>query len=376
MWLWQARDAWYTERGFIVKRAVVCYYRIFAERRQANARENAKNRRSPMGPVVSVIVPCYRVEAYLVECLDSVCGLPPTLAEVLCVDDASPDRTGAILAEYASRFSHVRVLTHETNRGLSAARNTGLDQARGEYVLFLDGDDALCADAVEPLLRQAQADRLDILQAAYECFEDGTNRALPARPMARATGVATGDACLARQCAEGAFEPMTVIRLYRRAFLAAHGLRMAEGFLFEDELFTAPAFLVAERARVSDALLYRDRRRAGGIMSGFATSAEWCAHYLAIAERLVARCEAPRPTPGQRALRRRAAAIALSIPKNIAAYGLTGAARQEALAFARAHRAAILRLTGRGAGVRVRAQAALLRLSLPLFLRLYGLASG
>ena len=321
--------------------------------------------------LLSIIIPCYRVAPYLAACLDSVCCLPPSDVEILCVDDACPEESGAIAAAYAARHAHLRVLTHAENRGLSAARNTGLAQAQGEYILFLDGDDLLCADALPSLLAQASTGALDMLQAAYACFEDGTGRPLPTPSMPAPTPVLTGDACFAAQCAAGRFEPLTVIRLYRRAFLDAHQLRMAEGFLFEDELFTAPAFLLAERVQVSDALLYRYRRRPGSIMDGFRASVDWCTHYLRIVKRLMAQSDTAHPTPGHRALRRRAVAIALSIPKNIAAYRLTGAVRLQALAFVRAHRAQILRWALRFGSPAQRAQALLLRCSLGLFLRLY-----
>jgi len=322
---------------------------------------------------LTVIIPCYRVAAYLPACLESACALPAACTEILCVNDASPDECGAILAEYAARFSHLRVLTHGSNRGLSAARNTGLEQARGEYALFLDSDDLLCADAAIRLARRARESRLDIVQAAYMLFADGTNEELPAPPMARPTGVMTGDACFAEQCAQRTFEPMTVIRLYRLDFLRRHALRMAEGFLFEDELFTAPAFLLAERVQVSDELLYRYRRRAGGIMGGFAASADWCAHYLRIAERLAALC-LPHPlTPGRRALRGRAASIALSIHKNIVAHRPAGEARREALGFARAHAREIAGYAMRGGSVALWAQGALLRVWPGAFTRAYGM---
>jgi len=329
-----------------------------------------------MSITLTVVIPCYRVAAYLPACLESACALPPDHAEILCVNDASPDECGAILAGCAARYPHVRVLTHTENRGLSAARNTGIDQARGDYVLFLDGDDLLCADAAMRLARRARENRLDIIQAAYTLFEDGTNKTLPAPPMARPTdapAVLTGDACLAQQCAERTFEPMTVIRLYRRAFLAQNALRMAEGFLFEDELFTAPAFLLAERVQVSGELLYRYRQRAGGIMGGFAASADWCAHYLGIAEWLTSIAQIGKITPGQRALRKRAASIALSIPKNIAAHRLAGDVRREALGFTRAHAAKIAGYAMRSGSMALWAQGALLRCGPEAFMRIYAL---
>lgn len=329
-----------------------------------------------MSVLLSVVIPCYRVAAYLPACLDSACALPSDCAEILCVNDASPDACGAILAEYAARHAHVRVFTHEENRGLSVARNTGLDQARGEYVLFLDGDDLLCAEAAARLARQAREDRLDIAQAAYTLFADGTNEALPTPRMAGATAVLTGDACLAAQCARRTFEPMTVIRLYRREFLRHNALRMAEGFLFEDELFTAPAFLRAQRVRVSGELLYRYRRHGDSIMGGFAASAGWCAHYLRIVERLTALCAEDPPTPGKGALRKRAAAIALSIPKNIVAHALAGEVRREALDFLRAHVREIAGYAKSAGSAALWAQGVLLRVSPGAFLWAYGFLRG
>ncbi|MDD3153347.1 MAG: glycosyltransferase family 2 protein [Victivallaceae bacterium] len=108
-------------------------------------------------PLVSVILPIYRKEPELVRAsLESVLGQTLSELEVLAVNDASPDDLGTLLAEYATRDSRLRVLTHETNRGVSAARNTGLDHATGEYVMFLDPDDLLLPWACEALTACAQ----------------------------------------------------------------------------------------------------------------------------------------------------------------------------------------------------------------------------
>lgn len=325
---------------------------------------------------LSIIIPCYRVAQYVAECLESVCGLPPEQVEIVCIDDGSPDGSGEILAGYAARYPHLRVYAHARNQGLSAARNTGLDHARGAYVLFLDSDDMLRATAVLPLLEEAKIQNLDILQAGYERFEDGSGRPLPTPTQANRTGVMTGDACFAEQSAAGTFEPMTVLRLYRRAFLLEHSLRMEEGALFEDELFTAPAFLCARRVQVTDTVLYRYRLRAEGIMDGFRRSADWCAHYLSIARKLRWHCDGLPGTAGSAALRRRAEEIALSIPKNMAAYRLEGEVRQAAMDFLRANRKEIAGFAAGSTAAVIRAQGVLLRASIPIFLALYGVASG
>lgn len=94
-----------------------------------------------MRPLVSVIVPVYKVEDVLARCLDSLCRQSLKEIEIILVDDASPDRCGEICEEYASRDSRFRVIHHPENRGLSAARNTGIAQASADYLMFVDSDD-------------------------------------------------------------------------------------------------------------------------------------------------------------------------------------------------------------------------------------------
>lgn len=91
-------------------------------------------------PKISCIVPVYNVEKYLRRCVDSILAQTFTDFELILVDDGSPDGCPAICDEYAEKDSRVRVI-HQENKGVSAARNAGLDMARGEYVCFVDGDD-------------------------------------------------------------------------------------------------------------------------------------------------------------------------------------------------------------------------------------------
>ena len=89
----------------------------------------------------SIIIPVYNVAPYLRECLDSVLAQTFTDWEAICIDDGSTDGSGEILDEYAAKDKRFRVI-HQKNAGVSAARNSGIDAANGEYVTFLDGDDA------------------------------------------------------------------------------------------------------------------------------------------------------------------------------------------------------------------------------------------
>lgn len=91
-------------------------------------------------PLISVIVPIYQVEAYLEECLDSILNQTYRQLEIILIDDGSTDRCGEICDRYASRDSRIKVI-HQTNQGLSAARNAGMDMATGEFISFIDSDD-------------------------------------------------------------------------------------------------------------------------------------------------------------------------------------------------------------------------------------------
>lgn len=127
---------------------------------------------------ISVLVPVYNVERYLGRCLDSILNQTFGDIEVVCVDDCSPDGSAAILADYASRDSRVRVITKEKNEGLMMARKTGYENARGEYVFFCDSDDYLPENALERLYRAARDSRADITVGDLEMV---TSRGLRAR---------------------------------------------------------------------------------------------------------------------------------------------------------------------------------------------------
>lgn len=98
-------------------------------------------------PKITVVIPCYRVEQYLSDCLDSILEQTYGGWEAICVDDGSPDRCGEILDEYAKRDRRFRII-HQMNAGVSAARNAGINVASGEWLYFLDGDDILDENAL------------------------------------------------------------------------------------------------------------------------------------------------------------------------------------------------------------------------------------
>ena len=102
--------------------------------------------------LVSIIIPVYKTEQYLKECMDSVLKQKWPALEIILVDDGSPDNAPAMCDNYAEQYPNVRVI-HQKNSGLGLSRNVGLENAKGTYVLFLDSDD--CLDGPETVSRLA-----------------------------------------------------------------------------------------------------------------------------------------------------------------------------------------------------------------------------
>ena len=115
---------------------------------------------------LSIIVPIYRVEAYLHRCIDSILAQTFTDFELILVDDGSPDRCPAICDEYSKLDSRIKVI-HKTNGGLSDARNAGLDVARGEYIGFVDSDDTISEHMYKELISLLEHHGADMAVCGY-----------------------------------------------------------------------------------------------------------------------------------------------------------------------------------------------------------------
>ncbi|MBR1807881.1 MAG: glycosyltransferase [Paludibacteraceae bacterium] len=214
---------------------------------------------------LSVIIPCYNVEPYLVQCLDSVLVDNAFLGEVICVDDGSTDSTAAILHRYAGRYVNLQVIT-QPNAGLSAARNKGLKYATGDYIYFLDSDDYLYPHILQSMLTLAQTNNLDVV--AMSSLKDGVEPYFSADLYI--DGVVSGIE-FARQFYEhcGYSYPAPVwMYIYRRKFLLDNQLAFLEGFLHEDEDFTPRVLTFCQRLMLTNQpVQYHRVKREGAITS-------------------------------------------------------------------------------------------------------------
>ncbi|MEU6666138.1 bifunctional glycosyltransferase family 2 protein/CDP-glycerol:glycerophosphate glycerophosphotransferase [Streptomyces sp. NPDC046727] len=218
-------------------------------------------------PRFSVIVPAYKVQAYLSECLDSVLSQSYPDLELIAVDDCSPDACGALIDEYAARDARVKPVHLPENQGLGRARNAGMAEATGDYLVFLDSDDTLTPDAL-----RAVADRLketgdpDVLVFDYaRTYWDG--REVRNRLAAQLTE--QGPAPFRLEDRPGLLRVLMVAwnKAYRREFVQAHAFAFPPGY-YEDTPWTFPVLLTADTIATLDRVCVHYRQRLQGSILG------------------------------------------------------------------------------------------------------------
>jgi CDP-glycerol glycerophosphotransferase len=220
---------------------------------------------APGRPRISVVLPVFRVQKYLAECLDSVLAHPGDDLEVIAVDDASPDGCGQILDERAARDSRLKAIHLARNGGPGHARNTGVDAARGDYLWFIDSDDIVAGGGIEAIIDRLGAQQPDVLLIDYEYLYPG-GRTEPSFSHAMLRDAPAGPVTLAGHPRLIDLTMTSWSRVVRRAFLAELGVRFPPG-IHEDVLVSSAAMLAADRIAVLPAVCYRYRfARPGSFM--------------------------------------------------------------------------------------------------------------
>lgn len=126
-----------------------------------------------MGDLVSVIIPFYNVEDYIEECLKSVINQTYKNLEIICVDDSSPDNSYVIVNKYINIDNRIKLIRHKENLGLGGARNTGLQNANGKFVYFLDSDDYIDINYIETMVNFSKNAEVVVNNKATKIYEDG-----------------------------------------------------------------------------------------------------------------------------------------------------------------------------------------------------------
>lgn len=217
-------------------------------------------------PEISVIVPVFRVEPYLRCCVDSVLAQDFIDFELIFVDDGSDDGCPQIIDEYKLIDKRVCVI-HQENMGLSAARNAGLDIAKGNYITFIDSDDAVAKDYLSLLYQNIKKYDADISGccfdsiAADELEPTASNAATPQIGL-----ISCREALLLRYAGKGNsvyFSPSSCAKLFKHSVIGT--LRFPVGMMYEDQLFTSLAFYKADKFSFCSSELYFYRERPNSI---------------------------------------------------------------------------------------------------------------
>nr|WSY54487.1 bifunctional glycosyltransferase family 2 protein/CDP-glycerol:glycerophosphate glycerophosphotransferase [Streptomyces sp. NBC_00886] len=218
-------------------------------------------------PRFSVIVPAYKVQAYLHECLESVLSQSYPDLELIAVDDCSPDACGAIIDEFAARDARVRAVHLPENQGLGRARNAGLEQATGDYLVFLDSDDTLTPDALRSIAdRIKETGEPDVLVFDYaHTFWSGEVR----RNKVAAQLTEQGPAPFRLEDRPGLLRVIMVAwnKAYRREFVEREGFAFPPGY-YEDTPWTYPVLMTAETIATLDRVCVHYRQRRQGNILG------------------------------------------------------------------------------------------------------------
>lgn len=239
-------------------------------------------------PDVSIIVPIYNVEKYLRRCIDSILSQTFISFELLLIDDGSTDASGAICDEYALMDRRIHV-THQINRGVSAARNVGLDKSVGKYVCFVDSDDWVTSDYLATLMEQVQG--FDVLFFGFFLkYNDESSMSLSLR----------------RQCAVNEIEKEQLMlslckndtdynvlgyafdKIFRRNLIEKYNLRFDENIcLGEDEIFALAYCLKAQYLKVIPDVLYCYSPRVGGLASQKESYKSCYSKYKALVDNII-----------------------------------------------------------------------------------------
>lgn len=224
-------------------------------------------------PVFTIIIPCYNVEKYLEECLDSVCNQSLQNIQILCVDDGSTDHTGEILRNRARTDHRIEVFT-QPNLGVSAARNTGLKHAKGSLVYFLDADDLIDGQGMLERCKKEMGSEIDVLCGAARTIYDSPDLEMEFPGFAERyrinslyRDVLSGPDAIIALRKNKEWNVTVALKVYRRSFLEKNRISFLEGILHEDALFTFEVLFLAKRVRIVNYSLYIRRIRKDSIMT-------------------------------------------------------------------------------------------------------------
>ncbi|MGG7161199.1 glycosyltransferase [Clostridium baratii] len=212
---------------------------------------------------LSIIVPIFNVEEYVVECVESIVNQKTNiLFEIILINDGSTDNSREKIKKY-SNTNNVTIIDQE-NLGLSAARNTGLKIAKGKYIIFIDSDDFIEEDFIDKLYKYANENMLDVVFSGYKIFTSKDDKKIY-KCIYKNNILLKRDKAIKNLIRKKTFRAEVWDDIYRREFLIENNLFFTENIINEDEDFTLRVLLNAENIGYLNYNGYMYRQREGSI---------------------------------------------------------------------------------------------------------------
>lgn len=225
----------------------------------------ARRRPSAAEPRIAILIPLFDTEASVERCLRSAMGQTLAAIEILCIDDASPDHSAAIVQRLAREDGRIRLIRHPRNLGLGGARNSGIAAARAPYVIGLDSDDILQPEMMERLWQASDGGQADVVACGFlRVRPDGSPLAAGHHPPPGRYSNAAGELNIFEF-----FTPSFTTKIWRRSLFLDHGIRFPEHTYFEDLAVTPQLLHVARDVRVIEGAYYHYVVRPGSITRSF-----------------------------------------------------------------------------------------------------------
>lgn len=210
-----------------------------------------------MNELISIIIPIYNVEDYLTKCIDSLICQTYKNIEIILIDDGSPDNSGNICDEYAQKDGRI-VVIHQSNGGVSSARNIALDICKGEYIMFVDGDDWVEPNFCEEAIRMIHSNGVDCVSFGYYEYTNGVKSI---KKTSRPRHISSEEAIKSIINLDDVIYNMPWNKISHRKLF--DNVRFPKGRLYEDQAVFYKIFDKAKTIYVSDKPLYNYYRRLG-----------------------------------------------------------------------------------------------------------------
>lgn len=211
---------------------------------------------------LSIIIPVYNVEKYIEECIESVLNQNLDSFEVIIVNDGSTDKSMERIKKFLdNRF----IIINQKNLGLSSARNTGLKNAKGKYILFLDSDDKLKKNTLNELVSNIKRDNLDILLCNHKKFDEKYVVENKRCNEIIKSNIMNGFEMLKLQLKNRNYCVQVWDDIYNTNFLISNNLLFKEGIIYEDEEFMTRVLLKAKKVKYENNSFYLYRQRMNSI---------------------------------------------------------------------------------------------------------------